>query len=327
MNHPGIKAFAQLPLFAPGDGVAAVEPPGAEEGYWAGGASAVHDGKRFWLSYRLRTRLLDHGRAGRGGETCVAVSDDGASFRRVWSAPKDAFQALSIEKSGLVLTPSGKFRLYVSSVSLADWRWRIDMMEADSPERFDPATRVTVLSAESTGTEGVKDPVIVNLGGLWHLLCNFAPRPTTGDEGRLNRMHREGNCFVSGEMPCPTGLATSADGVRFDWHGAVIPCGESWDRYLVRITALVWTPPVFTAIYDGRPNTGVAYCENPGLALSTDLRNFHKIDHGRGILRSPHARGGLRYIEALHVGDAIHYFYEMARPDGAHELRAARVPI
>ena len=38
---------------------------------------------------------------------------------------------------------------------------------------------------------------------------------------------------------------------------------------------------------------------------------------GRGDQRS----GALRYVEAREVGGTVHLFYEMARPDGAHELR------
>jgi len=45
------------------------------------------------------------------------------------------------------------------------------------------------------------------------------------------------------------------------------------------------------------------------------------------MLRSPHGRGTLRYVECLRVGDALHYFYEMARPDFSHELRTAKVAL
>ncbi len=257
----------------------------------------------------------------------MAVSEDGERFERVWSAPKDAFEALSIEKSCLMITPAGRFRLYVSYSSLHDYRWRIDMLEADDPAGFDPARRVNVLSPEGTGTEGVKDPVIYIAGGLWHLYANMAPRPAGADYARLDRMHREGNAFVSGEVASPTGLAVSADGVRFAWQGVVIPCGEGWDAYLARISALVYTPPLFTALYDGRPNSGANYTDSPGVAVTSDLRTFHKVDHGRGRLRSPHGRGTLRYVEALVVGRTLHYFYEMARPDFAHELRTLRIAL
>ena len=52
-----------------------------------------------------------------------------------------------------------------------------------------------------------------------------------------------------------------------------------------------------------------------------------KVDLGRPRLKSPHGRGTLRYVECLRVGDVLHYFYEMARPDFAHELRTVKVPV
>jgi hypothetical protein len=323
------KTAGTLPLFDPLAGSVVAEPPCTEEGCWAGGPSALYDARSgtFYLSYRVRTQLRDHGRAGRGGETRVAVSPDGVRFETVWSASKDAFEALSIEKSCLVLTPEHRFRLYVSYSSRHDYRWRVDVLEADDPRAFDPARRVNVLSPEGTGTEGVKDPVLYLAGGLWHLYVNAAPKPPGADFAKFDRMHREGNAFVSGEIASTTALATSADGVRFDWHGDAIVPGEGWDRYMTRISALVYTPPFFTAIYDGRPNSGANYTDSPSLAVSTDLRTFRKVDWGRGRLRSPHGRGTLRYVECLRVGRALHYFYEMARPDFAHELRTVCVPL
>jgi len=329
MDKPHLKRVGTLPLFDPEAGSVVAEPPCNEEGCWAGAPSALFDDRAgaFWLSYRVRTLLRDYGRAGRGGETRVATSRDGTTFETVWAATKEAFDALSIEKSCLMLTPGGRFRLYVSYASVHDYRWRIDMLEADDPREFDPAGRVNVLSPEGTGTEGVKDPVTMIVGGLWHMYVNVAPRPPGADFATLDRMHREGNAYVSGEVATCTGLATSPDGKRFDWAGEVIPAGTGWDGYLARISALVHTPPVFTAIYDGRPNSGANYSDRPGLAITHDLRTFRKVDIGRARLKSPHGRGTLRYVECLRVGDALHYFYEMARPDFAHELRTVKVPV
>ena len=323
------KTIGTLPLFEPSAGTVVAQPPGDGDGYWAGGPSALYDERDglFYLSYRLRTPLGDRGWSGRGGETLVAASSDGVHFERVWSAQKDDFEALSIEKSCLMLTPDDRFRLYVSYSSRHDFRWRIAMLEAGHPREFDPRTRVTVLSPENTGTEGVKDPVIYIAGGLWHLYANMAPRPAGADWAKLDRMHRESNAFVSGEVACPTGLAVSADGVAFEWVGEVISCGDAWDGYLARISSLVYTPPFFTAIYDGRPNSGANYSDSPGLAITSDMRTFHKLDHGRPLLRSPYGHGTLRYVEALQVGSVLHYYYEMEREDLAHELRTVAVPL
>jgi len=255
------------------------------------------------------------------------VSSDGKNFEKIWTGYKEDFEALSIEKSSIIITPDGKFRLYVSSISKHDFRWHIDMLEAESPEQFDATKRIEVLSPGNTGTEGVKDPVTMIVGGLWHMYVNMAPVPQTDDWGKFDRMHRTGNAFVSGEVACSTGLATSPDGIHFDWIGEVIPCGDAWDRYLARISTLIYTPPCFTAIYDGRPNSGANYSDSPGLAITTDLRTFHKIDVGHGLLHSPYGHGTLRYIEAVQVGGTLHYFYEMDRQDFAHELRTIAVEL
>ena len=57
------------------------------------------------------------------------------------------------------------------------------------------------------------------------------------------------------------------------------------------------------------------------------LRTFHKVDYGHGILHSPYGHGTLRYVEALRVGNTMHYFYEMDRTDFAHELRSIAVAL
>ena len=323
------KDVGALPLFDPLDGAVVVEPPGDGDGYWAGAPSAVYDmsTNQFYLSYRLRSPSGDRGWLGRGGETVIAAGSPCEGFEKVWSARKEDFEALSIEKSCVMLTREGRVRLYVSYASRHDFRWRIDLMEADTPAALDPTQRVNVLSPENTGTEGVKDAVIHVVGGLYHLYANMAPRPATDGWAKRDRMHRESNAFVSGEVACPTGLAVSPDGIHFDWQGEVLSCGDAWDGYLARMSAMIYTPPVFTAIYDGRPNSGANYSDSPGLAITSDLRTFHKLDRGRPLMRSPYGHGTLRYVEVLRVGDTLHYFYEMERPDTAHELRAIAVLV
>jgi hypothetical protein len=45
------------------------------------------------------------------------------------------------------------------------------------------------------------------------------------------------------------------------------------------------------------------------------------------VLASPHASGALRYMDVVPVGDELYFYYEAARPDGAHELRASVVQV
>jgi hypothetical protein len=69
--------------------------------------------------------------------------------------------------------PSG-YELFLYYVDPADERWRIDTVTAARPEDFDVATRRPALTANSTTTEGVKDPVMVEIAGSVHLFASYA---------------------------------------------------------------------------------------------------------------------------------------------------------
>ena len=78
----------------------------------------------------------------------MARSEDGKHFETIWSASKHEFgNSPSVEKSSLVRDADGRLLLFVSFVDSADNRWRIDVLEADSPAQFDPASRRPVLTA------------------------------------------------------------------------------------------------------------------------------------------------------------------------------------
>ena len=316
-SFPHRRTEGMASLFIPEKGTTVVDPPGAGPGYWAGGCSALYDEERerFYLYYRVRTPQE------RGGVCHVAESADGRHFEIAWSATREQFQSPSIEKSSLFRTPEGPFRLYVSFVDIRTNKWRIDLLEADDPEALDPANRVPVLIGGDCGNEGVKDPVVYLCGGIYYLYANYAPRPADGDPEQIDRMHAEGNAFVSGVVNTGTGLATSLDGVRFQWQGPVLEPGAGWDAFLVRMTSVVYTPPVFTAFYDGRPNVAAAYEDKAGIAVSFDLRQFTRVTEESPVLVSTQGTGCLRYLSAVPVGEKIYYYYEYAREDGAHELR------
>ena len=219
------------------------------------------------------------------------------------------------------------FRLYVSYVDGQTNKWRIDLLEADDPVGLDPANRIPVLSGDDCDNEGVKDPVVYLCGGIYYLYANYAPRPADGDPEQIERMHAEGNAFVSGVVNTGTGLATSLDGVRFQWQGPVLEPGTGWDAFLVRMTSVVYTPPVFTAFYDGRPDVTASYEDKAGIAVSFDLRQFTRVTEESPALVSAHGTGCLRYLSAVPVGEKIYYYYEYAREDGAHELRLNVVDV
>src|ERR1700722_20183640 len=181
----GGKSFGAAPLFDPAKGTAVRTPlqPGA--GWWAGAPGANFDpaSNTFYLVYRQRQpREL-----GRGVECRIAASDNGVVLTDIWALPKTSFDALSLERCSLVRGFDGMWRLYISFVSPQDNRWRIAMMEAAEPDQFDATEMKVILTAESTGTEGVKDPNVFAIGPMFYMLVSYASSVQT----ELSQQQRE----------------------------------------------------------------------------------------------------------------------------------------
>ena len=161
-----------LKPFDPESGEVIIEPLGDGEGYWVGACSVVFDpdDSTYYLYYRAREP-----RPIRGGKCFVAQSKDGREFETIWQTDKDALNTDSIEKGSLIKTPEGNWRLYLSYVDPTDQRWRIDLLEADHPSRFDIAKRTPILTAQQTSCEGVKDPFVMRVDDTYHMLVSYAP--------------------------------------------------------------------------------------------------------------------------------------------------------
>ncbi|MBI3969708.1 MAG: hypothetical protein HY332_00345 [Chloroflexi bacterium] len=326
-----LRRIGALLLFDPAGGKLVVGPPGDGPGFWAGAPSALRDPVegRFYLSYRLRRPL----RQGRGGVTRVAASADGRRFDTIWEATKEQFESTSIERSCLVKGDDGVWRLYVSYVDGATGKWRIDLLEAPTPDGFAPAQRREVLTADDVNAEGVKDPYVLRVGLAWYMFVPYGPRATVAPASNHEALHGgdTGNVFATGRILHATGLAVSADGIHFRWLGDAVTTGGpgSWDRSVARVSTVLHTPPVFTVFYDGRTGDGDTYEDTTGYAVTLDLRTFTKVTVDGPLLHSPHASGCLRYLDTVHIPEQrrILYYYEMARPDGAHELRMSEVEL
>ncbi|MBP6965519.1 MAG: hypothetical protein KBC96_14070 [Armatimonadetes bacterium] len=319
------KWFGAAPLFDPSDGVVVREAPGSGAGNWVGACSALYDEEsdKFYLYFRYRKpRGVEPDR----GFLCgIAQSDDGIRFDDIWSATKEQFETSSMERASLFKAPDGIWRLYVSYVDPVDSRWRIDVMEADAPSTFDPATRKKVFTSGDVGLEGVKDPYVVMIGRKHYMLISYAAVTPEGASAGADKLHGTSDAYNTGLVKSYTGLATSNDGLDFEWQGCALDVGTGWDAYESRVTSAVYVPPVFSAFYDGAPNVEGNYEERTGLAVSTDLRSFERVTpHGPAIV-SPHASGALRYVDAVQMGSRVFYYYEMARPDGAHDLMVSVV--
>lgn len=323
------KAFDTTPLFDPAAGMLVRAPLGEGAGWWAGAPGATFDAQTntFFLVYRLRQpREL-----GRGVECRIASSDNGISFTDIWALPKSTLSALSVERASLLRGLDGRWRLYVSYVCPDDRRWRISLLEAEEPDQFDISTLTPLLTAEDVGGEGVKDPNVFLVGRMYYMLASYATVETGLPADAQARKHAGGDIYNTGLTRSRTGAAVSGDGRTFQWIGDVSPIAPSdrpgvWDAYCRRIGALL---PLgsggYLAFYDGSASVAENYEEKTGTAVTFDLRTYYSLSPNQPTLVSPHAGGSLRYVDVLPVGHELFYYYELARPDGAHELRAGVV--
>ncbi|MCK9898691.1 hypothetical protein MXD63_01160 [Frankia sp. Cpl3] len=292
-----------IPLPTQDRAVTVVAPPGDGPGYWAGAPSAVLADGVFYLAYRLR-RPVGHGR---GYAVMIASSVDGEQFTPLQRINRDDFPAESLERPALVRTPDGRWRLYVSCATPGSPHWWVDVLEADTPDGFDPATRRTVLPGDRA--TAVKDPVVVWHDGQWHLWasCHLLDDPAATD--RMDSRY-----------------ATSPDGMSWTWRGtALAPRAGAWDARGVRIASVVVGSDGGTfAYYDGRANAAENWSERTGLAVGT-FERFEPVGDGPAAV-SPHG-GALRYVSAVALpGGGYRLYYEQARADGSHELRTEVYP-
>ena len=323
MSSEGSKWIGSVPLFDPAEGTTVFGPPGTGQGHWTGAPSAIYDNAtgKFFLCYRVRKPLNE----GRGGHCHVAQSYDGVNFTNIWTATKEQFNSESIERSALIKSLDGLYRLYVSYVDVSDRKWRIDLLEADSPDGFDPGTRKSILKANDVHSEGVKDTHVAIVGGRYYMFVHYAPRALISPDATQEELHGTGNVFATKKGKGSAGLAVSEDGIHFKWLGDILSPGKGWDRKLVRVDTMICQPPLFVLLYSGRSGIEQTYEDATGIAVSTDLVRFRKLTADAPALASPYSTGALRYTDAVPVGDEIFYYYECARDDGSHELRVSRV--
>lgn len=328
------KSFARLPLFDPEAGLVVRRPERSAPGYWVGAPTAIYDGarERFYLVYRRRRPREDV--LDRSYEITIAESKDGIEFDDVWKMRKSELSSASIEKCSLLRGHDDRYRLYVSYVDPVDSRWRIDVLESDSPDSFDTARRSEVLTAASASrahdlpVEGVKDPAVYLVGRVYYMFVSFA-EGIAPSHGARRELHRTSDVYNTGLLTAPTALATSTDGVRFRWRGRVLPVGAkgAWDAYQSRLGSIVRRGGIWYGFYDGSRSHEENYEERAGMAQSLDLIGWEKTSEDGPVFAARSGSGSVRYIEVLRLDGDLHYYYEMATADGSHELRAAVVPI
>ncbi|MCX6382831.1 MAG: hypothetical protein NT023_25680 [Armatimonadetes bacterium] len=332
------KRFDFMSLFDPAEGMLVRAPLSEGAGWWAGAPSATFDSltNTFYLVYRMR-QPRD---MGRGVELRIASSENGISFTDIWALPKSSLLALSLERATLMRGLNGKWQLFFGHVDPSDNRWRISMVEADEPDQFNVAERTTLLTAQDVGGEGVKDPNVFIIGRMIYMLASYAR--TVGNQFLEQEAHSTADIYSTGLIVSRTGAAVSGDGKRFQWIGDVSPVSNfpafpspsapeslpalKWDSYCRRIGSLLPLPNGgYIALYDGGASKADNYEEKTGLAMTFDLRTFYSLSPDAPALTSPHGSGSLRYVDILPVGHEIFYYYEIARPDGGHELHVSVV--
>jgi hypothetical protein len=295
--------ISTLPLPRWEDSVVVVDPPGDEPGAWSGAPSSIVADGDVYLAYRLRLPIGE----GRGIANVVARSHDGVDFTVVAEIGKDRFGAESLERPALVRTPEGRWRLYVSAATPGTKHWRVELLEAATPEGLATAPSRTVLAGDETA--GVKDPVLHHDAYGWHLWASVHPLESWDDADRRT-----------------TEYATSPDGVHWTWRGTALAGrpGE-WDARGVRVSTVQVDGDEITVAYDGRATAGENWEERTGVARGVRRPDgsFGPLTADEGEpLGSPHAPNGLRYLSLVDAPDGRRrVYYEATRADGAHDLR------
>ena len=313
------RNWAQLVRFDPNQGIVVRDPPGQGFGYWAGAPGVTFDAatKDFYLVYRLRRpRGVE---PDRGAEIRIARSRDGVQFEEIWSGRKESLGSSSIERCALTQMPSGQWGLFVSFVDPADGRWRIDLVESNDLSNLDLAALTPILSADDIQAEGVKDPFLFRVAGLYHMIVSYATVETDAPASELHGSH---DAYNTGLIKSRTGLATSDDAKTWQWHGEILgPSENGWDRYCARIGTVWQEQGLWLALYDGSADVSENYEEKCGLAYSFDLRHFERVTKSEALMLQPNASGALRYFDVLKLASATYFYYETARSDGSHDLR------
>jgi hypothetical protein len=303
---------------APFDAAAALVvegPPGPGRGHWAGAPGAFSNGDEVYLVYRLRWP-----RPRRGGELRIARGD-GERFVTIWRATREDFASLSIERCAL-LRDDRRWRLYISYVDGVDGRWRIDVIEAGTPDSFDPAARRPALDPDKAHAVAVKDPWIRRVGERWWMFVSYGERPPNE-----RKLHESGDALSTGAVKSETGLATSAEGLRWKWEGRVFAgATKGWDRATARLSTAFRSANEWLGLYDGASDISENYEERCGMARSADLRTWERIGSGPAI-GAAGGPGTVRYVESVVFGDRLLFFFERTRADGAHELCTSSIPV
>ena len=304
-----------LTRLAADEGELVVAAPGAGEGFWAGGPSAVRVDGTTWLAYRLR-RPVDQGR---GYANVVARSADGVRFEPVATVTSEQFGAASLERTALVRRPDGGWRLYVSCSTWGSKHWWVEAVDADRPADLPEGRRTVVLPGDAAtawkdvvvvpgdGAPGDGGAVGTGGDGAWRMWA--CRHPLDGGDDRADRMS--------------TWFGTSADGLDWSLHRAAMTgVPDTWDARGARVAAVRADDGRWWALYDGRRSAEENWRERTGLAVGDAPDALTAV---AGPVPEQAGRA-LRYASVVEADGGLRVYVEATRPDGAHDLRTVYVP-
>lgn len=306
----GVEAV-RVPVPNPKEFITVLEPERDETDWWAGAPSVCMDDEGVvWLAARLREAYSPRGQ--RGYAIWIGKSEDGLHFEHVKTIHRDEVGTLSFERPSLLRDPlTGKFKLYYCRSGRPDpYGWYIGKFDdVDHPSQFDPSTARAVLRFEIKEW-GVKDPYIINIGGLYHMFLigygiNGHPR----------------------ELPY---LAISVDGERWEFKSNPILPSHGWHDFFTRPACLLPMPGVWVLYYEGSNSEWFdpVYNIAGGIAVSTDGgKSFTDITPTAPTLETatPGRYRTARYMDYLALEDRILFYYEAFRENDSAEVRASPV--
>lgn len=291
-----------LPIPRQVDAQTVAAPRDRGPGHWVGAASAlVHEGAHY-VAYRHRRPVDD----GRGGDVIVArVAADGVPTE-LCRIDKAAMDAESLERPALVVEPDGRWRLYLSCATTGTRHWRVELLEAASPDSFVTSGRRVVMPGDAH--VAMKDPVMLHDERGWRawICCHPLDDPDATD-----RMWTE--------------FATSDDGIDWTLQGpALQPAPGRWDQRGTRVTSIIERGDTVVAFYDGRASAAENWEERMGVAVGTP-EHFAVVGEAP-VAEAPGRYRALRYACAVDDGDRTAVYYETGCEDGSHELRREWFP-
>lgn len=316
-----------LSMWQPQNDSVIASPEKSEAGYWIGCPGIFQDGGKTFLTLRKRRpRNMGAERGWYCGIFELSTGTAGYKMNEVWSVHKDELNTASMERFALHKTQLG-YEIYISYVDPLDNRWRIDVVRAETLQSFDIQNKKPVLTAESTGTEGVKDPFIFVEGDREWMFVSAAQ---SGEIHDNSAAHDTKDIFNTKYAKSVTGIATRLQGSsHWEWRDFVLTPDENstWDANTRRINSVIALTDVYLAFYDGKDSFENNYEEQTGIAVSHNLQSWDVLTPIEPIISSDAPAGSLRYVDYRVMNGKLDVIYESSRPDGSHDMRIHQFKI